>query len=433
MTAYPKKVKCSGCQTRFHPGAEALEDVILDDVSVREPEIYDLEQPVVQQASQTPSIQDQVPLRNGQSPVRKNRKLMVSSTALFLLAVPVTVGVTALAMRLPKKTEVVTAQAPPVVQQVPVARQAVPPVVQQAPRRGKAVVQLRPKVETKVETEVDQRDKLLAELEVKTKEEVEGAKKKKALNDERIKQLDDRERTQRKALRSTRSAKERQHIEGRLAQISKEREWLNTEIRDSHADIILDDVEQKKRQIIKKFPRPGDPKYVEVEVTPDTLGISQDIRFVWVGRTRLLDENEVAAMEQQTAVAAAEKERREMTKDPLQVADAYLGSLIQKGVLKSAQFIGTDRALDTIDGFQRAQSVPKYNYRVEYVSEGGLLNVRECFVLLYRKDGGWAVTPTTVMATLGGLPGGSVQERFQRYLQGRDAQKQIGRAMGLQR
>jgi hypothetical protein len=45
VTAYPKKVTCKGCQTRFHPGAEALDQIALDAIGIKEPVIYAIEQP----------------------------------------------------------------------------------------------------------------------------------------------------------------------------------------------------------------------------------------------------------------------------------------------------------------------------------------------------------------------------------------------------
>jgi hypothetical protein len=55
VTTFPKTVKCSGCQTKFNPGTAALEQVALDAVGVKEPEIYDLEKPDSQPMNWAPT------------------------------------------------------------------------------------------------------------------------------------------------------------------------------------------------------------------------------------------------------------------------------------------------------------------------------------------------------------------------------------------
>jgi hypothetical protein len=185
---------------------------------------------------------------------------------------------------------------------------------------------------------------------------------------------------------------------------------LRTEIDSSHAEIILDNVEQERRRIIMTFPRPGDPKYIEVEVTPDTLGISREIRFVWVGRTRLLNKKEAAQVDQKTLANAI----RENSRDPQRVADQYMQSLVERGTLQSAAFVGIRRA-PSPDGMWLAVNpatggsmrIRIYDYRVRYVSKAGLVNERVCGVGLARagrQDGSWLVTSTTKLGTVIGLP-----------------------------
>ena len=127
VTTYPKNIKCSGCQTKFNPGAAAL-----DAICVKEPEVYDLEQTAFQPVNWAPSSQAQVPVRQDPPPLpsvgvststptrpaRMTRKLRISSTALLLTVVPLTIGATVLTMRfLPESGTNSVAQAPPVVQQ----------------------------------------------------------------------------------------------------------------------------------------------------------------------------------------------------------------------------------------------------------------------------------------------------------------------------
>jgi hypothetical protein len=424
---------------KFNPSA-ALEEVALDAVSVKEPEIYDLEQPVSQPIVIRP--------RSEPTPVSVNKpakKSRFSSAALFLLVVPITVGAIVLAMRLPQKQTdtaivkdsplvrqtalpVVRQTALPVVRQTapPVVRQTAPPVVRQAQRRGKMranqdVAQFRLKIENveKVEKaeKVDQRDKLLAELDVKIKK-AEGARKKKALIDEKIKQLEVREQTQQKALRSAYSAKRRRTIEHNLENISREKQELNDEIRFSSIDIILDEIEQERRRIIKKFPRPGDPKYVEVKVTPDTPGFMHSVIGAWVGRIRLFDEKEAAQLGQKIEEYA----RLENSRDPQKVADQYVQSLIEKGILQSAESVGIRRGpspdgmwLDVNPAGGPPIRIRIYDYRVKYVSKAGLINEMICGAGLARtgrQDGSWVVTTTTKLGILIGLPIPSLEERL---------------------
>jgi hypothetical protein len=110
VTTYPKNVKCTGCQTKFNPGAAALEKVALDAVCIKEPEVYDFERPVFQPVNQAPPNLAQIPVRQdppispppvdlGISTSRPARKLKVSVAVLLLLMVPLTIGATVLTMR----------------------------------------------------------------------------------------------------------------------------------------------------------------------------------------------------------------------------------------------------------------------------------------------------------------------------------------------
>jgi hypothetical protein len=248
-------------------------------------------------------------------------------------------------------------------------------------------VQPRPKVE-----KMDQRDRLLAELDVKTKKEIEDAKKTKILNDEKIRQLSVREQTQQKALKSATSDRQRRTIQERLHRIEAEKDDLLAELQDLDVKKISDDAEQERRRIIMKFPRPGDPKYVMVE------------------GGRILPEAEVARLaaekkrlaEEKARLAEEERVRLENSKDPRQVADRYAQLMVDRGILKSFKFVGTE---ETVEGAGpiAGKPVTRYSYQVVYVSRAGLVNERVCGVDVYSSDGiHWEVSPVMF---LGGTPG----------------------------
>jgi hypothetical protein len=55
VTVYPKTMKCSGCQVKFNSSAALREEVVMDVVSVKKPEIYALEQPAAKPVKWTPT------------------------------------------------------------------------------------------------------------------------------------------------------------------------------------------------------------------------------------------------------------------------------------------------------------------------------------------------------------------------------------------
>jgi hypothetical protein len=272
-------------------------------------------------------------------------------------------------------------------------RDPVEPIVAKEPEEvrmkrlvaNQAVAQSRPKVE-----KVDQRDKLLAELDAEIKEYSGNTKE----AEEKLRKIEARERVQQKAMRSARSARHRGVIEENLAKIEKEKEPFKQKIVEEKMKRILmggpddadlpvnskDRFEQRRRRIIMKFPRPGDPKYVEVKVE---------------GAIRILDEKE-----------AEEYARLENSRDPQRVADQYIQRLIERGILKSAEFVGIEQGLDhnPATGGSMTLRIRIYNYRVNYISKAGLLNERVCGVGLASNGGYWAVSHSTKFGTLLGLP-----------------------------
>jgi hypothetical protein len=264
---------------------------------------------------------------------------------------------------------------------------------------------LRPKVEQKVEKrvekKVDQRDKLLAEWDAKTKKEWNelldtcDAKTRKTF--EAVQKVVARERIQREALESTSSATRRRQTNTILHKIEVEKERLLSESNDPTSVVeVLDRAEQERREIIMTFPRPGDPKYVRVKAEME--------------EARVLSEKEIVQRDQKIVQNAI----RENNSDPQRVADQYVQRLIERGTLQSAESLGMRRApspdgmwLDANPATGGSIRIRIYDYKVRYVSKAGLVNERVCGVGLAkagRGDGSWEVTFTTKFGTLIGLP-----------------------------
>jgi hypothetical protein len=86
VTVYPSMIKCKGCQMRFNPSAEAL-----NAVGVKEPEIYDLEQPAAGPVKRQMSCPDRAPVKQDPTftplqtrPAKKSRRALWISLAVAL-------------------------------------------------------------------------------------------------------------------------------------------------------------------------------------------------------------------------------------------------------------------------------------------------------------------------------------------------------------
>ena len=91
---------------------------------------------------------------------------------------------------------------------------------------------------------------------------------------------------------------------------------------------------------------------------------------------------------------------------PRQVADNYVADLLNKGILRAATFVAERNDLisgcmnigQVADWPERVRSV---HYQVNYISEAGLVNEREAYVILYKaKNGLWYVSTDTQMETM---------------------------------
>ena len=135
------------------------------------------------------------------------------------------------------------------------------------------------------------------------------------------------------------------------------------------------ELEQERRRIVKKFPEPGDPAYLEVE-----------------GKLYTQKEWDL-----------------EKTRYPRGVAEDYIKELLRQGTIRSAKY--TKNSQHDYDPTWLRPGSPirdfmNINYVVQYVSKGGVLNERDAWVTVLSFDGKhWVVSSRMKeLEVLGGLP-----------------------------
>jgi DNA repair exonuclease SbcCD ATPase subunit len=133
-------------------------------------------------------------------------------------------------------------------------------------------------------------------------------------------------------------------------------------------------LEQRRRAVVKKYPEPGDPIYVEHQ-----------------GRFLTQDEWTL-----------------EKSRYPGTVAEEYIQELLRRGIIRSAKYVNTTRHAESGERGLGARVVDfqNVNYTVQYVSKGGVLNERTAWVTLITGDGTHWIVSRLMKETevLGGLP-----------------------------
>ena len=134
-------------------------------------------------------------------------------------------------------------------------------------------------------------------------------------------------------------------------------------------------LEQRRRAIVKKYPEPGDPTYVEHQ-----------------GRFLTQDEWTL-----------------EKSRYPGTVAEEYIQELLRRGIIRSAKYTKTTQHDFNPDWLRPGSPVRDFmnlNYTVQYISKGGVLNERTAWVTVVTGDGThWVVSPMMKeLEVLGGLP-----------------------------
>jgi DNA repair exonuclease SbcCD ATPase subunit len=194
----------------------------------------------------------------------------------------------------------------------------------------------------------------------------------------KLKSLDDMVTQKEKTLREhIRRGRVTQNIENGLAKLRAEQEELTKRFTDrQHSQLKrLNELEQERRRLVKKFPEPGDPAYVEVE-----------------GKLFTQDEWDL-----------------EKTKYPRTVAEEYIQELLRLGIVRSAKYTKTTQHAMSQDRGSDGLPVHDFlnlNYSVQYVSKGGVLNERNVWVTVVTIDGEhWLVSQMMKeLEVLGGLP-----------------------------
>ena len=133
-------------------------------------------------------------------------------------------------------------------------------------------------------------------------------------------------------------------------------------------------LEQRRRAVVKKYPEPGDPTYVDHQ-------------------GKLLTQDEWTL---------------EKSRDPRALAEEYIQELLRRGLIRSARYVNTDRHAESGERGLGARVVDfqNVNYTVQYVSKGGVLNERTAWVTLITGDGTHWIISRLMKETeiLGGLP-----------------------------
>lgn len=218
----------------------------------------------------------------------------------------------------------------------------------------------------------------LARIEKETQAQKKEAKDKEAELLPQLKEVQKKVAQKRKTLRQLAM---KRSVTGPAA---KALEKLNTDLRE--LEVRIEDVqrphlerqdvlEQERRRLMKRFPEPADPVYLEVEGTLYT-------REEW---------------------------DLEKTRSPANVAEEYVKELLRLDILRSATYTNTTR--DAMPMEKAGDGLPirdfwNVHYTVQYVSKGGVLNERDVWVTVISPDGKhWMVSRwMKELEVLGGLP-----------------------------
>ena len=162
-----------------------------------------------------------------------------------------------------------------------------------------------------------------------------------------------------------------------LEKLQAELQELENQIKDRQSpyEEKLVQLEQERRRILKRFPEPGDPTYLEVE----------------------------------SKLFTQEEWDQEKTKCPRTVADEYVQELLRRGIIRSAKYTEATRHAQSMDTTRDGSPIRDFmniNYTVQYVSKGGILNERNAWVTVITLDSKhWTVSPMMQgFEILGGLP-----------------------------
>ena len=136
-----------------------------------------------------------------------------------------------------------------------------------------------------------------------------------------------------------------------------------------------EELEQKRRHVVKKFPEPGDPDYLDFH-------------------GRLLTAREVELEEKK----AAQELELSKSKNPVNVAQEYIDGFVERRILRSAVYTqtrGSQILLLNVREFEpRAKGAVDVHYTAEYVSVAGIVNERDVCVRVITLDGEhWIVYP----------------------------------------
>ena len=169
-----------------------------------------------------------------------------------------------------------------------------------------------------------------------------------------------------------------------------------------------------KTEIKEPFDRLDEDEQKRVE---EIRELEPEVHDAVAEELRILRDREMQKQEKKEQLAAQEKEQienaRKIMGTPELTANAYVDRLLKTNVLKEAVFL--QKRHDIIQGCSEtgvvnpykmpSSSVLSVHFQTKYVSQAGLVNERESFVIVYRDNNGlWRVSQDTLLVGMNHMP-----------------------------